>query len=68
MTEKQSAEYIKIRQAELQSALLEQWALRGQAAKQVEEADQKIIQISHRMDELNRAVQAEEKKKEDKTQ
>lgn len=56
-------EYYEKRKAELAQALAQEWITRGQAAKKVEEADSQIKRIEHRLDEIERAIQAEAKKK-----
>ncbi|MBW7995362.1 MAG: hypothetical protein FVQ81_02080 [Candidatus Glassbacteria bacterium] len=55
-------EHIDKRKEQLQAALDEQWAIRGQAGKTVEAADRMIKQIEHRMDEVERAVIARRSK------
>ena len=52
-------EYYEKRKQELAQALLQQWAVRGQATKKIEEADSQIKLIEHRLDEIERAIQAE---------
>lgn len=52
-------EYYEKRKAELAQALAQEWITRGQAAKKLEEADSQIKRIEHRLDEIERAIQAE---------
>jgi len=56
-------EYREKRKQELAQALAQEWITRGQAAKKVEEADSQIKRIEHRLDEIERAIQAEAEKK-----
>jgi len=55
--------YYEKRKQELTQALAQEWITRGQAAKKVEEADSQIKRIEHRLDEIERAIQTEAKKK-----
>jgi len=57
--EKEQIDYSETRLTALNNALAEQWFKRGQAVKDVEDADKQIACISHRIDEVSRAVQAE---------
>jgi len=59
MTGKNEIDYSETRLAELNNALAGQWLKRGQAAKEVEDTDKQIACISHRIDEVSRAAQAE---------
>jgi hypothetical protein len=55
-------EHFEKRKEELGNALLQQLAKRGQASKDIEEADREIGRISHRLDEIERAIRAEKAK------
>ena len=57
--ERKEIDYSETRLTALNNVLAEQWLKRGQAAKDVEDADRQISCISHRIDEVSRAVQAE---------
>ena len=53
------SDYYENRKSELTNALAQEWIKRGQAAHHVELADEQIKRIEHRMDEIDRAIQAE---------
>ena len=56
---KSMIEYYEKRKQELTQALIQQWAVRGQASMKIEEADKQIKLIEHRLDEIERSIQAE---------
>lgn len=58
-------DYREQRKEELQQALAQQWIKRGQASRDIQDADEQIGRISHRLDEIGRAelTEQEEKKK-----
>ena len=58
-------EHFDKRIAELKAVLAGEWAKRGQAAKDLEDADAQIQRVSHRIDEIDRAILAGKKPAED---